>query len=93
LRAHAGSGPNASNRAALRYGPGLYFSSTSGKSNDYATHSERLRGSRRWRTMFVATVAAGRAYCTHEAELDVTRPRGAHPFTVSLVSSRPDFFS
>ncbi|EOD17497.1 hypothetical protein EMIHUDRAFT_244098 [Emiliania huxleyi CCMP1516] len=51
LRAHAGSGPNASNRAALRYGPGLYFSSTSGKSNDYATHSERLRGSRRWRTM------------------------------------------
>ena len=77
LLVHCGTGPNA-NRAAfaagLRYGPGLYFSATSGKSHDYATGSERVRGGRRWRTMFMASVAAGRAHCTLESELDVSRP-------------------
>ena len=43
------------------------FSATSGKSHDYAGGSERVRsgptGNRRWRTMFVASVAAGKAFC------------------------------
>ena len=49
-------------------GPGLYFSSTSGKSNDYAWGSEKRRQSgaggksqRSWRVMIVASVAAGLA--------------------------------
>lgn len=28
---------------SLRYGDGLYFSSVSGKANDYAFHSEKVR--------------------------------------------------
>lgn len=74
-----GSGPNAAigrasfgTASGLRYGRGLYFSSTSGKSNDYAAGSERVRGrGRRWRTLFCARVAAGRAYCTDAAEIDL----------------------
>lgn len=77
--AHAGTGPNAARATfgtanGLRYGRGLYFSATSGKSNDYAVGSQRERRGRRWRTLFLCRVAAGRAYCTTEAELDLQRP-------------------
>jgi hypothetical protein len=66
--ARAGLGPNSATfGASLRYGAGLYFSSTSGKSNDYAEETERVRGSATWRCMLIAQVAAGRAFCTHEA--------------------------
>ena len=48
------------------------FSATSGKSHDYAGGSERVRsgptGNRRWRTMFVASVAAGKAFCDLQGE-------------------------
>lgn len=74
----AGTGPNAGRRLGLRYGHGLYFSATSGKSNDYAWEAERWRAGRAWRCMLVASVAAGRAFCTHEGELelDVLPPDG-----------------
>eukprot|EP00752_Nemacystus_decipiens_P006890 g6189.t1 len=51
----------------LRYGEGLYFSSVSGKANDYAEPSQKAgpRG-KKWRCMFICNVAVGRAYCTKE---------------------------
>ncbi|CAM9267091.1 unnamed protein product, partial [Hapterophycus canaliculatus] len=54
----------------LRYGEGLYFSSVSGKANDYAVASEK-QGARdkKWRCMFVANVSAGNAYRTTEGKL------------------------
>mmetsp|Transcript_21652 Transcript_21652/g.69728 ORF Transcript_21652/g.69728 Transcript_21652/m.69728 type:complete len:387 (+) Transcript_21652:45-1205(+) len=69
----AGTGPNVAIRD-LRYGRGVYLSATSGKSNDYATRTERLRkwkgGLReRWRAMLVCSVACGRAFKTTEAQL------------------------
>ena len=69
----AGSGPNRSLRA-LRYGSGIYLSATSGKSNDYAVNTERLRKwkhdlQERWRVILVCSVAAGRAFKTSEAQL------------------------
>jgi len=92
---HAGSGPNARNAAAaafgtgrLRYGPGLYFSSTSGKSNDYAANSERERSGRRWCTLFVAKVATGNAFCTCEAELSLTKPPEGHDSVVGEVVAK-----
>lgn len=91
LLTHAGSGPNASNLTTLRYGPGVYFSSTSGKSNDYATHSERLRGNRCWRTMFVATVAAGHAFCTNEGDLDVAKPPEGYDSVVGEVGAHLNY--
>ena len=66
---------------ALRYGRGLYFSATSGKSNDYSAASERERplgNGRRvpWRLMFVCQVSTGRTHETRsatiqQAELDL----------------------
>ena len=60
----------------LRYGRGLYFSATSGKSNDYSAGSETIRreGDRRgkdwrWRCMFLCKVAVGRPFITTEGEL------------------------
>ena len=58
----------------LRYGRGLYFSSTSGKSHDYAKSSERIRpdgsGDRvRWYCMFMCLVAKGRSFETQEPQL------------------------
>jgi hypothetical protein len=55
----------------LRYGRGLYFSSASGKSHDYAKGSERVRrdGSGRpvrWYCMFMCEVAKGRSFETKE---------------------------
>eukprot|EP00903_Cladosiphon_okamuranus_P011897 g11174.t1 len=54
----------------LRYGKGLYFSSVSGKANDYATGStkEGPRG-KKWRCMFICNVAVGRAYRTQATGL------------------------
>ena len=89
LLGKAGTGPNSSVRR-LRYGPGIYFSATSGKSNDYAGNSERhLPGAkagevRKWRVMLLANVAVGRAFTTQEEELrvpeDIARfpPAGYH---------------
>ncbi|CAM9158730.1 unnamed protein product [Ectocarpus sp. 13 AM-2016] len=54
----------------LRYGEGLYFSSVSGKSNDYAQQSEKVGSEcKKVRCMFVANVNAGNAYLTEQASL------------------------
>ena len=87
---HAGTGPNAARvafgaAAGLRYGRGLYFSATSSKSNDYAAGSERILHGRRWRTLFVASVAAGKAYCTYDKELDLTKPPDGYDSVVGEV--------
>ncbi|CAN0059865.1 unnamed protein product [Pylaiella littoralis] len=55
----------------LRYGDGLYFSSVSGKANDYAQESEKTdRSGKKVRCMFLASVAIGRAFKTYEGQLD-----------------------
>ncbi|CAN0173238.1 unnamed protein product, partial [Laminaria digitata] len=54
---------------SLRYGRGLYFSSVSGKADDYAARSEKLINGRKWTGMFAATGAVGRAYLTQEGAL------------------------
>ncbi|CAM9472315.1 unnamed protein product [Ectocarpus sp. 13 AM-2016] len=57
-------------KLSLRYGEGLYFSSVSGKANDYADLSEKTDSNgRRLRCMFVANVAAGKAFKTHRTSL------------------------
>ncbi|CAM9262171.1 unnamed protein product [Scytosiphon promiscuus] len=54
----------------LRYGEGLYFSSVSGKANDYAGRSEKVDGGgKRLRCVFVANVAAGKTYNTTQGSL------------------------
>ena len=68
------------------------FSATSGKSHDYAGGSERVRsgptGSRRWRTMFVASVAAGKAFCDLQGELDVERPPAGYDSVVGETKAK-----
>jgi hypothetical protein len=68
------------------------FSATSGKSHDYAGGSERVRsgpiGDRRWRTMFVASVAAGKAFCDLQGELDVERPPAGHDSIVGETKAK-----
>jgi hypothetical protein len=59
----AGSGPGAG-QMTLRYGAGIYSSSTSGKANDYAEGSEKLHGGKTMRTMFLVNAAAGRPFVT-----------------------------
>ncbi|CAM9324420.1 unnamed protein product, partial [Hapterophycus canaliculatus] len=55
----------------LRYGEGLYFSSVSGKANDYARSSEKNDSSgTRLRCIFVVNVAAGKTYNTTEGNLE-----------------------
>ena len=59
----------------LRYGKGLYFSPVSSKSGDYNELSERIRNAgrgqqRRWRCMFLCSVAVGKPYHTKEGGLD-----------------------
>mmetsp|Transcript_1163 Transcript_1163/g.3490 ORF Transcript_1163/g.3490 Transcript_1163/m.3490 type:complete len:351 (-) Transcript_1163:146-1198(-) len=86
----AGTGPNSALRA-LRYGRGIYLSATSGKANDYAARSERLRpwkagATERWRVLLVCAVAAGRAFCTTAAQL----PAGPPPGFDSLVGEVGD---
>ncbi|CAM9848754.1 unnamed protein product [Pylaiella littoralis] len=57
---------------ALRYGDGLYFSSVSGKANDYATQSEKTGSDgSKLRCMFVANVAAGKAHTTKDRDLPI----------------------
>ena len=64
-------GGGGATRMALRYGPGLYFSSVSSKSHDYNEGSERIINSsrRRWRCMFLCNVAYGNAYVTKDGSL------------------------
>jgi hypothetical protein len=74
------AGSAAGRTLALRFGRGLYFSSTSGKSHDYGEASERRRpdGSgceRSWYVMFLCHVAVGRTHTTtagglEQAEID-----------------------
>ena len=57
-----------------RHHASIYFSATSGKSNDYAGGSQRRRThsagvARDYRVMIVASVAAGKALITQEGEL------------------------
>ena len=66
----------------LRYGAGLYFSSTSSKSNDYSEGSEatctphkRRRGGPQTvqrRCMLLCKVALGRPYVAQDAGFDPT---------------------
>eukprot|EP00903_Cladosiphon_okamuranus_P013691 g12749.t1 len=64
----------------LRGGPcgesscnGLYFSSVSGKANDYAELSEKTdRGGKKVRCMFLTSVAIGRAFTTTQGRLEPT---------------------
>eukprot|EP00903_Cladosiphon_okamuranus_P012319 g11551.t1 len=56
-------------KSYARYGRGLYFSSVSGKSNDYAGGSEQSRGGVRYRTMFLCNVAVGKAKVTEAVDL------------------------
>ncbi|CAM9541807.1 unnamed protein product [Pylaiella littoralis] len=63
----------------LRYGEGLYFSSVSGKANDYARFSEKAGArEKKWRCMFICNVAVGRPFCTKELLLpaDSCPPQG-----------------
>ncbi|CAN0075917.1 unnamed protein product, partial [Sphacelaria rigidula] len=54
----------------LRFGEGLYFSSVSGKANDYAIGSEKVdKDGRRVRCMFMASVAVGKPFFTTEGSL------------------------
>ncbi|CAN0183221.1 unnamed protein product [Ectocarpus sp. 12 AP-2014] len=54
----------------LRYGDGLYFSSVSGKANDYAEQSEKTdRSGKKVRCMFLSSVTVGRAFNTYEGKL------------------------
>ena len=60
---------------ALRYGKGVYFSGTSGKSNDYSSGTERVRrmgrhlGDVRWRGMFLCNVVSGKTHSTTASKL------------------------
>lgn len=68
---HCGT-PAARSGGWLRFGRGLYFSSCSGKSNDYSEGSEKVlrgKGGRnwRWRCMLLCKVAVGRAFETDAA--------------------------
>lgn len=66
----AGSG-SGGQRMALRYGKGLYFSSTSSKSNDYATGSEKAMHGQAHRLMFLSKVAQGAPHiCDEEVMSD-----------------------
>ncbi|CAM9304718.1 unnamed protein product, partial [Laminaria digitata] len=68
LKENVGRTAVASN-SRLRYGEGMYFSSVSGKANDYAAGSEKVDNDMKWRCMFIATAAVGRAHRTQEAVL------------------------
>ncbi|CAN0375556.1 unnamed protein product, partial [Ectocarpus sp. 12 AP-2014] len=71
----------------LRYGEGLYFSSVTGKSNDYAQGSEKVSSDgKRLRCMFVANVAAGNAYLTQQVSLGLNMcPPAGHDSVVGEV--------
>lgn len=59
----------------LRFGPGLYFSATSGKSNDYADASGRDHGNAgQWRCMFLCRVALGKSWETQADQKDMVQP-------------------
>ncbi|CAM9324087.1 unnamed protein product, partial [Choristocarpus tenellus] len=62
----------------LRYGKGLYFSSVSGKSNDYAVGSSKVADGKTYRCMFMCTVVSGKAYKTKSGSLPDTEcpPQG-----------------
>ena len=69
------SGTNPGRIMALRYGKGVYFSGTSGKSNDYSGGTQRMRrvrhkGNVRWRAMFLCNVVAGKTHSTTESKLN-----------------------
>ena len=69
------AGATGGQRMNLRYGRGLYFSDTSGKSNDYNQASERRRnisghGGVAWRAMFLCQVVAGRTHRTTDASIE-----------------------
>jgi len=74
--ARAGSSLPGGQRMRLRYGPGLYFSKCSSKSNDYALHSERKFDKHRgtYRVMFLCKVAQGNVYRTKEPTIDDVQP-------------------
>ena len=59
----------------LRFGEGLYFSDTSGKSNDYNHASERRRriasfGVTPWRCMFLSKVVRGNTFSTTDGRIE-----------------------
>jgi len=62
----------------LRYGAGIYSSSTSSKANDYvpddeySTHEQTgsSHGKKKLRMMFLCKVAAGKSYVTQETQME-----------------------
>jgi len=73
----------------LRYGQGLYFSSVSGKSNDYA--SGRIHAGKEYRFMFLTSVVSGRAFITKKgcwADVKSTHPSPPPPGYDSLVGEK-----
>eukprot|EP00611_Tribonema_gayanum_P021386 TRINITY_DN409_c1_g1_i2.p1 TRINITY_DN409_c1_g1~~TRINITY_DN409_c1_g1_i2.p1 ORF type:complete len:439 (-),score=135.60 TRINITY_DN409_c1_g1_i2:1682-2998(-) len=75
----------------LRYGRGLYFSSISGKSHDYAELSEHVSPSNGqaacWRVMFVCSVVVGKAFETEEPTLAGPLPPNGHDSIVANPSA------
>jgi hypothetical protein len=69
----------------LRYGEGLYFSSVSGKSHDYAGGSEKKERGRKYRAILLCNVVVGRAFLTTEGSLVGPFPRPGYDSTVGEV--------
>lgn len=71
---YSGRGPLATGFSGLRFGPGLYFSATSSKSNDYAVNSSRTIQNRMCRCMFLCKVALGKTFETDTNQSHLTEP-------------------
>jgi hypothetical protein len=69
----------------LRFGKGLYFSSVSGKSHDYAGESEKVERGRKYRAMLLCNVVVGRAFKTKEGVLEPPFPRPGYDSTIGEV--------
>lgn len=101
--ARSGLGPLRFNGVGLRYGAGLYFSSASCKSNDYAGASQRsvndvsgigaAEGKTGVRLMFLCRVLKGNAYPCKELSLspntlnELVKPAGRFDSVYGLTSS------
>lgn len=71
----------------LRYGGGLYFSATSGKSNDYA--GKVAFGGKTYKAMFVCKVAAGKPFITKKGDTSEFQHLGIPPVGYDSVVGEP----
>jgi hypothetical protein len=65
---------------------GLYFSSVSGKANDYADGSEKRFNARAYRVMFLANIVVGQAYKTEEGFIHTPCPPAGYDSVMGEVS-------